>query len=437
MEFRLLGPLEVVDGGQLVPIPSAKHRALLAYLLVRPGELVTVDELAEVIWGDALPANPRTTVQTYVSRLRQRLHLGEVLRSRPDGYVLVAACGDIDLGRFEILLEQASRAAGAGDRQGEAALLRQALALWRGVPLADVPSELLQRNVVLPLVEQRLSALQRRIEADLELGRHAEVVAELRALTDQYPLRERYRALLMLALYRCGRQADALQAYQRARRVLADELGIGPGPELRGLHRAVLTNDPALAVPPAAVGGDGGVRPSQLPLDVAHVTASRSVPRRSPVRWGITPPAPGRPWRCCRPATAGWGTPTTAGARVGRSSPTPPRRLPGRRLSGRTCSPPSSRPPPLACPTRSPPSSPKGCSGSSWCAATSRTGCGSTRSPWRSAAGPVTGPRRPGPQRPRHRLQAVRPLQRGVGLPVGVPGAVREAGRPSRPRLRP
>jgi DNA-binding SARP family transcriptional activator/DNA polymerase III delta prime subunit len=270
VEFRLLGPLEVIDGGQLVPIPSARHRVLLAYLLVRPGEVVTVDELAEAIWGDALPANPRTTVQTYVSRLRQRLRLEEVLQSRPDGYVLAAARGDIDVGRFEILLEQASRAARAGDRQAEAALLRQALALWRGVPLADAPSETLQRNVVPQLVEQRLSALQRRIEADLKLGRHAEVVAELRALTDQYPLREQYWALLMLALYRCGRQADALQAYQRARRVLADELGIDAGPELRGLHQAVLTNDPTLAVPPAAVGGDGGVRPSQLPLDVAH-----------------------------------------------------------------------------------------------------------------------------------------------------------------------
>ena len=270
MEFRLLGPLEVVDGDQLVPIPSAKHRVLLAYLLVRHGEVVTVDELAEVIWGDALPANPRTTVQTYVSRLRQRLHLEDMLQSRPDGYVLAVARGGIDLGRFEILLGQASQATGAGDRQAGAALLRQALAQWRGTPLVDVPSEKLQRNVVPQLVEQRLSALQRRIEADLALGRHAEVVAELRALTDQDPLREPYWKLLMLALYRCGRQADALHAYQRARQALVDELGIYPGPELRGLHQAVLTNDPALALPAAAVGEDGGVRPSQLPLDVAH-----------------------------------------------------------------------------------------------------------------------------------------------------------------------
>jgi len=134
VEFRLLGPLEVVDGGQPVPIPSAKHRALLAYLLVRPGELVTVDELAEVIWGDALPANPRTAVQTYVSRLRQRLHLEEVLQSRPDGYVLAVDRGDIDVGRFEILLERASQAGRAGDRQVDTALLRQALALWGGGP---------------------------------------------------------------------------------------------------------------------------------------------------------------------------------------------------------------------------------------------------------------------------------------------------------------
>jgi DNA-binding SARP family transcriptional activator/tetratricopeptide (TPR) repeat protein len=279
VEFGILGPLEVIDGDQPVPIQSAKHRILLAALLLRVGELVTVNGLAEAMWGDGLPADPRRVVQTYVTRLRKVLGGTELIQSRPDGYALAVGPGDVDVCRFELLMEQARDAAGAEDRHAEAKALRQALALWRGEPLADVPSELLHRDTVTRLTEQRLDALHRRIEADLALGRHAELVAELRVLTEQHLLREPFWVQLMTALYRCGRQADALEAYQQVRRLLADELGVDPGVELRGLHQAILTNDPALwpsrvgSIPvPLPVWPDSWTawaKPSQLPMDLA------------------------------------------------------------------------------------------------------------------------------------------------------------------------
>jgi DNA-binding SARP family transcriptional activator len=159
VEFGLLDPLEVIDGGRSVPIPSARQRVLLAALLLRPRELVTVDELVEAIWGgEALPAEPRRVVQVYVTRLRQLLGGRGLIQSRPEGYVIDVAPGDADLGRWESLLEQAGDAAAAGDRHREAALLRRALGLWRGEPLADVPSESLRRDTVPRLAEQRLDA---------------------------------------------------------------------------------------------------------------------------------------------------------------------------------------------------------------------------------------------------------------------------------------
>jgi DNA-binding SARP family transcriptional activator/Tfp pilus assembly protein PilF/DNA polymerase III delta prime subunit len=281
VEFGLLGPLEVIDGDRSVPIPSARQRVLLAALLLRPRELVTVDELVEAIWGgEALPAEPRRVVQVYVTRLRQLLGGRGLIQSRPEGYVIDVAPGDADLGRWESLLEQAGDAAAAGDRHREAALLRRALGLWRGEPLADVPSESLRRDTVPRLAEQRLDSLQRRIEADLALGRHAELVRELRTLTGQHPLREQFWAQLMTALYRCGRQADALQAFTRARDLLADQLGIDPGPELRGLHQAVLTGDPALMAPPAPARPEAMATPAQLPVDVGDFVGRAGLVRQ-------------------------------------------------------------------------------------------------------------------------------------------------------------
>jgi DNA-binding SARP family transcriptional activator len=269
VRFGVLGPLEVTDGRRRVWIPSAKQRMLLAALLLRAGELVTLDQLAEAIWGDALPDDPRKVVQTYISRLRHLLGDAGPIHSQPEGYVLTVARDEVDLGRFEMLLEQARETADSGDRHREAALLREALGLWRGEPLADMSSAALHREVVARLAEQRLEALHRRIDAELALGRHAELVAELRALTERHPLREQVWAQLMTALYRCGRQADALAAYQRVRRLLAEELGMDPGPELRALHQAILTGDPALMVPVTSARRGAWVGQFQLPVDVA------------------------------------------------------------------------------------------------------------------------------------------------------------------------
>lgn len=158
MEFGLLGPLEIIDRDRAVPIRSAKHRILLAALLLRAGELVTVDELAEAIWGAALPADPRRVVQTYVTRLRKLLGGTELIQSRPEGYAIAVGPGDVDVRRFEMLLEKARDTARVEDRHAEAEVLRQALAMWRGEPLADVPSELLHRSTVARLGEQRLDS---------------------------------------------------------------------------------------------------------------------------------------------------------------------------------------------------------------------------------------------------------------------------------------
>jgi DNA-binding SARP family transcriptional activator/tetratricopeptide (TPR) repeat protein len=278
VEVGLLGPLRVVDGeGRVLVIPAAKQRVVLACLALRVGELVTTGELAEAIWGDRLPANPRRTVQTYVTRLRKLLGGGGVLQGRPEGYALQVAAEAVDVGRFGGLVAQARAAGAVGDRQTEAVVLQRALGLWRAdVPLADVPLEGPLREVVVGLSEQRLGVVERRIAAELGLGRHGELVAELRGLVERYPLREGLWAQLLVALYRCGRQADALAAYRRVRGLLAEELGIDPGPELQRLHQAILTSDPVLEVdgvssPTPTSPAPASVRPtpSQLPMDVA------------------------------------------------------------------------------------------------------------------------------------------------------------------------
>jgi DNA-binding SARP family transcriptional activator/Flp pilus assembly protein TadD len=291
VKFGLLGPLEVVDRGRALQIPSAKHRTLLAGLLLRPGQVVTVDELAETIWGNTMPADPRRVLSTYVARLRRLLGKSGLIQTRPNGYVIDVTTGDTDAGRFELLLEQARGAADAGDRDAESAILRQALAQWRGEPLADVPSEKLHRDVAARLTEQRLDALYRRVAADLSAGRHSELVAELRTVAERHPLREQFWAQLMTALYRCGRQADALEAYQRVGQLLTEELGVDPGPELRALHQAILTRDPALAAPSAA-GRPRWVKQTQLPLDVADFVGRADLVRQIRQLLAATPSVP-------------------------------------------------------------------------------------------------------------------------------------------------
>ena len=285
MEFLLLGPLRVRSGETQITIPAAKQRVLLAALLLRANRVVPVDELTDVLWDGEPPASARPTLLNYVKRLRQAL--GEAGRSRivtwPPGYQAVVAPAELDVTRFESLQRSAREAAAAGAWERAAAELRAALALWRGEPLADVPSLVLQARETWRLEETRLQALEARIDADLHLGRGGELIPEIQALAGAHPLREGFHAQLMLALQGEGRQGEALAAFQRARQVLIDELGLEPGPALQELHQRILTADPGLvtspAVRPAASPGDGRtprVVPRQLPAALPHFAGRRA-----------------------------------------------------------------------------------------------------------------------------------------------------------------
>ena len=267
MEFCLLGPLAVRRDGVAVPIPPGKQRVLLAALLLDAGRVISLDELAETMWGPAPPRSARVTVQNYVKRLRSALgDAGHArIATQPGGYVISVAPGELDVSRFGALLASARVAAGAGRWDLAAREARAALSLWRGEPLADVDSDALARCETPRLAEMRLQALELRIDADLHLGRHAEVIAELRWLTGAHPLCEHLHAQLMLALYRDDRQGEALAAYRQARRLLVDELGVEPGARLRELHQRMLAADPALAAPrarPAVTDGLGLMVPA-------------------------------------------------------------------------------------------------------------------------------------------------------------------------------
>jgi YVTN family beta-propeller protein len=250
-EFQLLGPFEVSEHGRLLDVGSGKQRALLALLVLHAGEIVSTDRLIEELWDDRAPASALNSVHIYVSRLRKALGNGR-LQTRGQGYVLALEPEEFDLSRFERLLAEGRELIAAGEAEAAAETLRNALALWRGPPLSDFASEPFAHGEIARLEELRLSALEERVEADLALGRHAELVSELEALVREHPLRERLRAQLMLALYRSGRQAEALAAYQQARRALADELGLEPGRRLQELERAILNQDAGLEQPARA-----------------------------------------------------------------------------------------------------------------------------------------------------------------------------------------
>jgi predicted ATPase/DNA-binding SARP family transcriptional activator len=263
-EFRVLGPLEVVRDGGPVELPGGKPRAVLAVLLLRANEPVSADHLAVALWGEDAPAGAVRTVQVYVSRLRGALGESDLVTWTPAGYRLRVRPDELDLERFGRLVEEGRRALARAAAEEGGRLLREALALWRGPPLAEFASLPFAQAGIARLQEQRLAAVELRVEADLAAGRHAELAGELRQLTCEHPWRERLHAHLMLALYRSGRQADALEAYRHARAVLADELGIEPGADLQDLHEAVLAHDPALDAPPTTGGrrADGRDAPS-------------------------------------------------------------------------------------------------------------------------------------------------------------------------------
>jgi DNA-binding SARP family transcriptional activator len=243
MEFRILGPLEVIEDGQPLALGGTKQRALLACLLLRANQVVSADRLIEELWPGAAPRTAAKTIQVYVWRLRKELGEGRVV-TRPPGYLVRVGPSEFDLFRFEELLEKARDL----DRMHAAEPLREALALWRGPPLADLSYEAFAQTEIARLEELRLAALEERIEADLATGRNAELVGELEALVRRHPLRERLRGQLMLALYRSGRQAEALEVYQAARRTLVDELGLEPGAALQRLEKAILQQDRSLDV---------------------------------------------------------------------------------------------------------------------------------------------------------------------------------------------
>jgi len=270
VEFGLLGPLEVRRDGALVPIAAGRQRGLLAALLLSANSVVLADELIEVLWAAAPPASARASLHNYVKRLRKLLGDADHQRvvTRPRGYLIRVGPGELDVTGFDELLVAARAAARDGEWESSARRARAALALWRGEPLADTGSQALVAREAPRLAELRLQALEAAIDAELRLGQHTKVIGELRRLAAEHPLRERLHALLMLALYRDGRQGEALAAYQQARQVLVEELGTEPGSGLSDLHQQILTADPSLMPGPSA-------RPAAirtLPRDIAGFT---------------------------------------------------------------------------------------------------------------------------------------------------------------------
>ncbi|WP_344163506.1 AfsR/SARP family transcriptional regulator [Kribbella yunnanensis] len=266
LEFRILGPLEVLRADRPIAVPAAKQRVVLAALLLRANQVVAIEELIDRLWQDDMPPDARATAQAYVMRLRRVL--GEtdrssgIIRTESGGYRLTIAPEQLDLLRFHAALRKAE----AGeDPATEAAQLQEALALWRGRPLTDVPSDLLHREELPRLEELRCQALERRMQLDLDLGRHNQVVPELRALVSEYPFREAFWGQLMLALYRANRPLDALDTFDQLTTLLSAELGSVPSRELHRLQLAIQSDDPVLR-PPSSMGR--GRTPRSLPAGV-------------------------------------------------------------------------------------------------------------------------------------------------------------------------
>jgi predicted ATPase/DNA-binding SARP family transcriptional activator len=280
MEFRILGPLEVLDEGRRLALGGSKPRALLAVLLLHRGETLGTERLIDELWGGRPPATAAKSLRVHVSRLRRALSAGpgerseSVLVTRAHGYELVLDPERLDAHRFERLVAEGRSELAAGRPQRAASALEEALSLWRGRPLDDLAYEPFAQHEIARLDDLHVAALEQLVDARLALGRHAEVVAQLERLIAEYPYRERLRAQLMLALYRCDRQADALQAYQDARRMLVEELGIEPGERLRELERAILAQERALAAPAAvpATGDAAAASSPQVELPTGVVT---------------------------------------------------------------------------------------------------------------------------------------------------------------------
>jgi WD40 repeat protein/DNA-binding SARP family transcriptional activator len=274
MEFRILGPLAVHSDLGTVQVPGRKRRAVLAVLLLHANEPVSPERLAVALWGEDAPASAVKNVHVLMSRLRKALGDDDLVETTPAGYRLHVQPGELDAERFEHLVADGRRALAGGQAEEAGIVLREALNLWRGPPLADLEFEPFARVEIARLEEQRQAAIEVRVEADLAAGRHAELVAELQTMVAEHPARERLAGHLMLALYRCGRQTEALDAYREARRRLATEVGIEPGEELRALHDAILHHDPSLDLEPA-----------ELPHELEAAASAPLAGRKTELAW--------------------------------------------------------------------------------------------------------------------------------------------------------
>jgi DNA-binding SARP family transcriptional activator/tetratricopeptide (TPR) repeat protein len=277
IEFGLLGPLAVWREGASIPVAGGRQSALLAALLLDANHLVTTGQLTEVLWGARPPASARAALHNQVRRLRDCLGAAgrDRIRTRPGGYLICVGPDELDVTRMRELVASAQAAARSGAWGRASAIAAGAVLLWRGEPLVGVGSDVLARRVP-DLTETFRQAVEIRLEAEMNLGRHAEVIGELRRFAADQPFREHAYALLMIALYRCGRQGEAIAVYQQARRLLIGELGCEPGPELRRVHQQILNEDRVLAAPEpaAASAGDGPVPvvPRELPGTIGHFT---------------------------------------------------------------------------------------------------------------------------------------------------------------------
>ena len=295
MEFRILGELEVEEDGRAVVLGGARQRALLTNLLLHAGEVVSADRLIDDLYGAHPPATAAKSLQAHISRLRRALGGEKRLRTRGGGYVLELSEGELDVERFSTLLEAGHRSLAAGQAEQAVATLLQALDLWRGPPLADVAYAEFAQGEVARLEELHLAAVEELVDARIALGRHAEVVGELERLVAAHPLRERLRASLLLALYRSGRQAEALDAYQETRAILVEELGIEPTRALRELHQAILNQDPALDLPVTEQPHhEAGRAVATLPVDETVVRDVRKTVTAVSVRLAVAAEGAGR-----------------------------------------------------------------------------------------------------------------------------------------------
>jgi len=264
ISFGILGPLEVRVSGRPLALPARKPRALLALLLLEANRVVPSERLVDTLWVEHPPASAANALQVYVAQLRKALDAGrELIVTRPPGYLLALEPNELDLDRFERLAAQGRDALERGELAAAAGYLRTALDLWRGPPLEDLRYETCLQTAILRLDELRVAVLEQRIDAELGLGRHGALVLELEQLVLEHPLREILWSQLMLALYRSGRQADALAAYQAARTRLGDELGLEPSPALRRLEQAILAQDRALEPAPAYPGSSAALVPER------------------------------------------------------------------------------------------------------------------------------------------------------------------------------